>query len=140
MSLTKAVSITIGLAITLISSLAFGGFYNSHTSENNMRAVTGYSGNGVASSVNYVYSCTTTQMQLYYDTTTAVLRCNYDRTTKQLRPYYDATTTVLQNNYDRTTMQLQLYYDTYYGCATATRLSYYDTTTATLRRNYPTLR
>ena len=47
MSLTKAVSITIGLALTLISSLAFGGFYNSHTSENNMRAVTGYSGNGV---------------------------------------------------------------------------------------------
>lgn len=36
-----------GVALALVSNVANGGFYNSNTSEENMRAATGYSGNGV---------------------------------------------------------------------------------------------
>ena len=47
MASTKLVSIAFGLALSLAGEAALGGFYNSNTSENNMRTATGYSGNGV---------------------------------------------------------------------------------------------
>ena len=47
MSSSKTAAITFGAALTLFGNVALGGFYNSNSSEENMRTATGYSGNGI---------------------------------------------------------------------------------------------
>ena len=47
MSSSKTAAITFGVALSLFGNVALGGFYNSNSSEENMRTATGYSGNGI---------------------------------------------------------------------------------------------